>query len=198
MGFKTYTGITKYGDKNVKWRRRAYDDGLEHITFIVKYRVVKARLNRKSFWLHVPPSLRSPPPIDEEHLGPFLAAHLERRGIPLPQVVQVQRNQAKGENAGFHSVGLFVVQESGVLRVLRSYGSVRGIPHAPPERDYYFKRGSLRGFASQVRSRPADPAALAQASLRLSSPDSRVWVSRPDCAVAVSVPQCKVDVTVPR
>ena len=157
-GFITYSGRTRAGKA---WHRRSYDDGVERVVYVVRYRAVKGSARRMSFWVHLPPSYGSPPPVDEPHLHRFLVAHLARRGVELPQVVQLQRNQASGENPGFHSVGLFALSE-GSIRVLRSYPGVRGVPHAPPERDYWFKRGSLRGFASEVKQVPANPAALAR------------------------------------
>ena len=182
-------GRTKDGHR---WHRREYDDTprklgtAEHVVYFVSYRASKARANRRAFWVHLPPSYNSPPPIEEGNLGRFLAVHLARRGVEMPQVVRIQRNQALGEKPGIHSVGMFAVSEDGTLRVLKSYPGSRGIPHTPPERDFWFKRASVRPFASAHRPVPADPASLARASVQASAPlcgpvGFEVQESRPIC-----------------
>ena len=184
MGFTTYFGRTKREGK--AWHRRKYDDGVERVAYTVRYRAVKGTARRKSFWVYLPPTYYSPPPVDEAHLHAFLVAHLTRRDVMLPQVVQLQRNQARGEKPGFHSVGLFALSE-GSVRVLRSYPGVRGVPHAPPERDYWFKRSSLRGFAPDVRVVPADPASSARTPQGWEAPDAGVVESVPDAAPVTTV-----------
>ncbi|MDE1858369.1 MAG: hypothetical protein KGI26_04825 [Thaumarchaeota archaeon] len=188
MGFITYFGRVKKGTtKGTAWHRRSYDDGLEHITFIVRYRVRKATVNRKSFWQYLPPSLNSPPPRDEGHLQSFLVAHLERRGVELPQVVRIQRNQARGEKAGFHSVGMFALSET-TIRVLRSYPGVRGVPHAPPEQDFWFKLGRVADFAPAVRRLPANPAGFAKNGRETEGPQAAILASQPAYGIGYSAP----------
>jgi hypothetical protein len=168
-------------------------------------------MNRRSFWVYLPPSYASPPPRDEAHLHAFLVAHLARQLVPLPQVVQLQRNQALGEKPGFHGVGMFSVGLDG-LRVLRSYPGIRGVPHAPPARDFWFKRGSLREFASGLKLRPAEPASWARvgeiegpeasrpggtpatprlAALAPSVPLARIRPSAPSARIAASAPRVR-------
>lgn len=58
---------------------------------------------------------RFPPPTNPEALHALLVELAEKNGIAIPAVARLSRNQAKGEERGFHLVSALEVNERGLV-----------------------------------------------------------------------------------